>query len=51
MLIQIYYYSGYDIRSDSCSLFSILNSCDKNVIILGVDNSSSVNIDNNKKSF
>ena len=41
--------SGYGIRFDSRWIFSILNFSDKNVIIFGVENSSSVHNDNKKK--
>ena len=47
-----YSYSGYSFEFDSHSLFSSPNFdwC-KNAIIFGVDNSSSVDIDNKKKDI
>ena len=45
-----YSYSGHGIGFDSRLLFSVTNfDWSKNVIIFGVDNSSSVHIDNKKK--
>ena len=45
-----YIFSGYGIEFDSHSEISLLDgSVGKNVIIFGVDMSSSVHIDNNKK--
>ena len=47
-----YKYSGYDIGFDSRSEFLLPDSSmDKNVIIFGVDMSSSVHIDNKKKDI
>ena len=47
-----YKYSGYGIGFDSHSEFSLLDgSIGKNVIIFGVDMSSSVHIDNKKKDI
>ena len=47
-----YVYSGYGIGFDSCSFFLIPNfDWGKNVIIFGVDMSSSVHIDNKKKDI
>ena len=47
-----YMYIGYDIGFDSRSEFSLPDcSMGKNVINLGVDTSSSVHIDNNKKDI
>ena len=47
-----YSYSGYEIGSNSCSIFSIPNiHCGKNAIIFGVDVSSSVHIDNENKDI
>ena len=45
-----YSYSGYGIGFDSRSLFSVPNfDCGKNVVIFGVDNSSSVHMYEKKK--
>ena len=45
-----YSYSGHGIGFDSRLLFSVTNfDWSKNVVIFGVDNSSSVHIDNKKK--
>ena len=45
-------YSGYGIGFDSCSEFSLPDgNLSKNVIIFGVDMSSSVNIDNKNKDI
>ena len=47
-----YVYSGYGIEFDSRSLFSLTNfALGKNVIIFGVDLSTSVPIDNKKKRY
>ena len=47
-----YVYSGYSIGFDSCSKFSLLDDVvGKNVIIFGVDISSSVHVDNRKKEI
>ena len=47
-----YSYSGYGIEFDSRSLFSIPNfDWDKNVIIFGVDMSSSVHANNENKNI
>ena len=47
-----YSYSGYEIRSNPCSIFSIPNiDCGENAIIFGVDVSSSVHIDNENKDI
>ena len=45
-------YSGYGIEFDSRSLYSVSNFdwC-KTAVIFGVDNSSSVHIDNKKKRY
>ena len=46
-----YEYSGYKIGFDSCSqYFGADRNNEKNVIIFGVDNSSSVHIDNRNKN-
>ena len=46
-----YEYSGYEIGFDSCSQFLWADrNNEKNVIIFGVDNSSSVHIDNRNKN-
>ena len=44
-------YSGYCIGFDRCGTFSVANGFGKNVIIPGVDMSSSVNVDNKKRYF
>ena len=44
-----YLYSGYGRWFDSHSTFLILDSLSKNFIIFGVDNSSSVHVDNKKE--
>ena len=47
-----YFYSGYVIGFDSHLLFSFPNfDWGKDVVIFGVDNSSSVHKDNNKKDI
>ena len=43
------FYLGYGIGFDSRSIFLIIISWGKNVVIFGVNNSSSVHTDNNKK--
>ena len=49
--IDLYKYSGYGIGFDRKGLFSIGNEVDRNVIIFGVDMSSSSHIDNKKKNI
>ena len=49
--IDKYGYSGYDIGFDKETSFSIGNETSKNVIIFGVDMSSSSKIDNRKKDI
>ena len=49
--IDLYKYSGYGIGFDRKGLFSIGDEVDRNVIIFGVDMSSSLHIDNKKKFF
>ena len=49
--INKYRYSGYDIRFHRSGTFSVGNGFDKNVIIFGVDMSSSVHVDNKKKDI
>ena len=50
--IDKYQYSGYGIEFDRKSAFSFPNvRFDQNVIIFGVDMSSSVHVDNNKKDI
>ena len=50
--IDKYQYSGYGIGFDRKSAFSFPNvRFDQNVIIFGVDMSSSVHVDNNKKDI
>lgn len=44
-----YGYSGYDIRFNALSVFSITGEFGKNVVIFVLDNSSSVHVDNKKK--
>ena len=44
-------YSGYGITFDSASSWSFDNDTNKNVIIFGVDNSSSSHADNWKNNF
>ena len=47
-----YFYSGYRIEFDSCSLFPYSNfNWDEKVVDFGVDNSSSVHIDIKKKDI
>ena len=47
-----YFYSGYRIGFDSCSLFPYSNfNWDEKVVDFGVDNSSSVHIDIKKKDI
>ena len=49
--IDQYKYSGYDIGFDKKGFFSLGNEIGRNVIILGVDMSSSPQIDNTKKDI
>ena len=49
--IDRYKYSGYGIGSDRKIFFSVGNGVGKNVIIFGVDMSSSPDIGNKKKNF
>ena len=51
--VDKYRYSGYIIRFDACSSFSLSNGSGfgKNVIIFGVENSTSVHVDKNKKDI
>ena len=51
--VDKYRYSGFNIGFNACSSFSLRNgsSFGKNVIIFGVDNSSSMNIDKNKERY
>ena len=49
--IDRYKYSGYGIGFDRKGCFSISDEVGKNVIIFGVDTSSSSHIDNKKKIF
>ena len=49
--IDKYGYSGYGIGFDRETSFSIGNEIGKNVIIFGVDMSSSTKIDNRKKDI
>ena len=44
-------YSGYEIASDGAGEWSSNNKFDKNVMIFGVDNSSSSHTDNQKNDF
>ena len=44
-------YSGYDIGFDRHGTFSVPNGFGKNVIIFGVDMSSSKHVDNKKSIF
>ena len=46
-----YVYSGYGITFDSASSWSFRNGTTINVIIFGVDSSSSSNVDNRKNNF
>ena len=46
-----YVYSGYRITFDSASSWSFDDDFTRNVIIFGVDNSSSSHSDNHKKNF
>ena len=46
-----YVYSGYRIIFDSAGSWSFDNGTAKNVIIFGVDNSSSSHADNRKSNF
>ena len=48
---DLYKYSGYGIGVDRKGSYSIGNEVGKNVIIFGVDMSSSVHVDNNKKDI
>ena len=49
--IDKYRYSGYDIGFDRETSFSFNNDFGKNVIIFGVDMSSSTKVDNRKKDI
>ena len=44
-------YSGYRITFDSVGSWSFYNSIARNVVIFGVDNSSSSHADNHKNKF
>ena len=44
-------YSGYGIKFDSLGLWSFDNGTTRNVIIFGVDSSSSSHVDNCKNNF
>lgn len=46
-----YWYSGYSIRFGTRSNFSINGEWGKNIIIFGVDNSSSMHTDNREKDI
>ena len=46
-----YWYSGYSIRFGTLSNFSINGEWSKNIIIFGVNNSSSVHTDNREKDI
>ena len=49
--VNLYKYSGYGIGFDRKGPYSICNEIGRNVIIFGVDMSSSPHIDNKKKIF
>ena len=49
--VDLYHYSGYGIRFDRKGSYSIGNDTGRNVIIFGVDMSSSPHIDNKKKDI
>ena len=50
--IYKYQYSGYGIRFDRRGSFSFPGGCfGRNIITFGVDTSSSVHVDNNKRHF
>ena len=49
--VDLYKYSGYGIRFDRKGSYSIGNKVGRNVIIFGVDMSSSLHIDNKKKDI
>ena len=49
--IDKYKYSGYGIGFDRCGAFSVANGFGKNVMIFGVDMSSSVHVDKKEKYF
>ena len=49
--VDQYKYSGYGIGFDRKGSYSIGNEVGRNVIIFGVDMSSSSHIDNKKKTF
>ena len=49
--VDQYKYSGYGIRFDRKGFFSICKEVGKNIIICGVDMSSSTKIDNRKKDI
>ena len=49
--VDLYKYSGYGIGFDRKRSYSIGNEVIRNVIIFGVDMSSSPHIDNKKKDF
>ena len=46
-----YSHSGYGIGFDTCSDLSINAEFGKNVIFLGIDNNSSVHVDNRKNRY
>ena len=46
-----YVYSGYGMTFDSAGSWSFDNSTNRNVILFGIDNSSSSHADNRKNNF
>ena len=48
---EMYVYSGYGIRFDSAGSWSFDNDTARNVINLGIDNSSSSHADNCRNNF
>ena len=48
---DLYKYSGYGIGFDGKGSYSIVNEVGRNVIVFGVDMSSSPHIDNKKKKI
>ena len=49
--IDLYKYPGYGLRFDRKGYFTIGDEVDRNVVIFGVDMSSSSHIDNKKKDI
>ena len=51
MIKKVYIYSGYRITFDSAGSWSLDNEVTRNLIIFGVDNSSSFHSDTHRNNF